>query len=104
MTVDDLIVKMNESFNPAAAAGMDAVFQYDFKDGENFYMVVKDGAQEIAKGKHKAPSVILATDLATFIGVTDGSVNGMQAFMTGKLKAKGNMMLAQKIGALFPMS
>jgi len=28
----------------------------------------------------------------------------MQAFMTGKLKAKGNMMLAQKMNALFPMS
>jgi len=104
MTVDDLIVKMNESFNSAAAAGMDAIFQYDFKDGENFYIVVKDGAQEITKGEHEAPSVTIATDLATFVGVADGSVNGMQAFMTGKLKAKGNMMLAQKMNALFPMS
>ena len=29
-----------------------------------------------------------------------GKLNGQQAFMQGKLKLKGNMMLAQKFGAL----
>ena len=103
MTVDELIAKMNECFNAGAAAGMDAVFQFDFKDGENFYVVIKDNDKEIAKGEHDAPSVTITTDLGTFMGVIGGTVNGMQAFMTGKLKAKGNMMLAQKMNALFPM-
>jgi putative sterol carrier protein len=31
-----------------------------------------------------------------------GDVNGMSAFMSGKLKATGNVMLATRLSALFP--
>ena len=102
MTVDELFAKMPELFNADAAAGMDAVFQYDFSDADNYYIVVKGGECDIQQGEHDAPSVTLSTDSATFLGISDGSINGMQAFMGGKLKAKGNMMLAQKMSALFP--
>ena len=34
-------------------------------------------------------------------GVLSGELNGMQAFMTGKLRAEGDMMLAAKLGELF---
>ncbi|BFM15007.1 SCP2 sterol-binding domain-containing protein [Maricurvus nonylphenolicus] len=104
MTVDDLIAKLNESFNPAAAAGMDEVFQYHFKGDESFYIVIKDNEHEIVKGEHAEPSVTFTTSVATFIGVADGSINGMAAFVTGKLRFKGNKTLAQKMETLFPLS
>jgi putative sterol carrier protein len=31
-----------------------------------------------------------------------GELNGMFAFMSGKLKAKGDLMLAQRLTKLFP--
>jgi 3-hydroxyacyl-CoA dehydrogenase/3a,7a,12a-trihydroxy-5b-cholest-24-enoyl-CoA hydratase len=31
----------------------------------------------------------------------DNLISSQQAFMSGKLKLKGNMMLAQKLGSLF---
>ena len=34
---------------------------------------------------------------ADFMAMADGKLDGMQAFMGGKLKIKGNMMLAQKL-------
>jgi putative sterol carrier protein len=32
-----------------------------------------------------------------------GELNGMTAFMTGKLKATGDLMLAQRLPMLFPL-
>ena len=34
------------------------------------------------------------------MALATGKLQGMQAFMAGKMKVKGNMMLAQKFGAL----
>ena len=34
------------------------------------------------------------------VALATGKLQGMQAFMAGKMKVKGNMMLAQKFGAL----
>ncbi len=103
MTVDELFASMNDNFNASAAAGINAVFQFQFSDADNYHIVIKDSDKDIQKGDHEAPTVTVSTDTSTLLGVVSGTVNGMQAFMTGKLKAKGNMMLAQKLNALFPM-
>ena len=40
-------------------------------------------------------------DLADLLS---GELDGMTAFMTGKLQLDGDMMFAQQLGALFPQS
>ena len=37
---------------------------------------------------------------ADFMAMAEGKLDGMQAFMGGKLKIKGNMMLAQKLQSI----
>ena len=39
----------------------------------------------------------------TLVGIMTGETDGMQAFMGGKLRAEGDMMLAMKLGELFPV-
>ena len=104
MNAADLFAKMDDNFNAEAASGINAVFQYNFSDDDNHYVVIADGTKDIQKGDHEEPTVTIATDIATFLGVSDGSINGMQAFMSGKLKATGNVILAQKMNALFPIN
>ncbi|WP_111411899.1 SCP2 sterol-binding domain-containing protein [Billgrantia lactosivorans] len=94
--------KLQERFDPQAAQGMDDVFQFHFSDNGSHYLVVKDGTLSIEEGEHDDPSVSLSMSSETLKGIMTGEVNGMTAFMTGKLKATGNVMLATKLTSLFP--
>ncbi|MDI5932895.1 SCP2 sterol-binding domain-containing protein [Halomonas kalidii] len=95
--------KLQTRFNAQAASGMDEVFQFHFSDANSHYLVVKDGSLAVEEGEHHDPSVTLSMSTDTLKGVMNGQINGMTAFMTGKLKATGNVMLATKLGSLFPV-
>jgi len=102
MTTDQIINNMESKFNPAAAQGLDLVFQFNIEDDDNFFVKVKDGTCDAKKGDAENPNVTLIMDSDTLNGVISGETDGMQAFMAGKLRAEGDMMLALKLGELFP--
>lgn len=97
--------KMPEVFDANAAQGLNAVFQFDItgENGGNWSVIVKDGACEVKEGTHDAPAVTLTMSGETWLGMVNKQVNGMQAFMSGQLKAAGDIMLAQRIEQLFPL-
>ena len=53
----------------------------------------KDGTLTVGPAASKADIVIAVAD-GDFISLASGKLNGQKAFMTGKIKIKGNMMLA----------
>ncbi len=100
-TVKEIIEQMKSRFNASAAAGENLVFQFDITDGDTYHAAIADGALDIGEGAHDSPSVTLIMDTETFVGLMTGELDGMQAFMTGKLRTEGNMMLATKLSDLF---
>ena len=94
---------MKSKFNASAAAGLDLVFGFNIEDGENFYLTVKDGTCEIGEGESADANVTLLMNTETLAGIASGETDGMQAFMGGKLRAEGDMMLAMKLSELFPV-
>ncbi len=94
--------KLQSRFDAQAASGMDEVFQFHFSDAGSHHLVVNDGTLDIREGEHDDPSVSLNLSTETLKGIMSGEVNGMTAFMTGKLKATGNVMLATQLTRLFP--
>lgn len=101
---DATLDKLKRRFDADAASGMREVFQFHFSDAGDHYLVVDDGSLEVHEGEHDDPSVSLSMSSETLRGVMNGEINGMNAFMTGKLKATGNVMLATKLSSLFPGS
>lgn len=104
-SVKEVFEKMPEVFNPAAAAGLNMVFQFHITGNEagEWHVIVKDNTCQVVEGAHSSPNVTLTMADVDWLAMCNGTLNGMTAFMTGKLKASGDIMAAQRIPSLFPM-
>ena len=98
---EDMLAK----FDPNAAEGLTAVFQWDVMgdDGGVWHIKVADGAAELVNERHPSPTVSQLCSTQLFLSMVNYEINGMQAFMSGKLKMTGDMNVAQKIYELFPL-
>ncbi|WP_029889858.1 SCP2 sterol-binding domain-containing protein [Polycyclovorans algicola] len=102
MSATDLIKKLPAALNPDAAAGTDATIQFNISTPMN--VVIKDGACTANDGAAASPDVSLTMEDDDLVALLKGELNGMTAFMTGKLQLEGDLMLAQRIGSLFDTS
>ncbi len=102
-TVKEIVDAMPSRFNPDAAAGVDAVFQFDISGDEasQYHMVVKDQKCQISEGTHGSPNVTFSMASTDFIDMMTGKISGQAAFFSGKLRVSGDLMLAQRLSSLF---
>jgi len=100
--VQTILESMKGKFDASAAGDLDVVFQFELEDDSNFNIKINSGSCEIQAGDHSDPSVTLIMKAEVLSGLMDGSIDGMQAFMSGKLLTEGDMMLATRLGELFP--
>lgn len=102
--LDKVFAGMAESFSPAKAGGQQATVQYEISspDGTHEYaMRIAEGRCEIDKGTADSPRVTIRIGLADFLRLITGNANGMQLFMTGKLKVSGDLFFAQTYQSWF---
>ena len=102
-TLGDAINLMEEHFNPDAAAGVDAIFQFDISgdDGGQYWLEVKDQTVNVNEGKHDSPSITIKSTAENYLKLINGDLAPMSAFMQGKVKVDGNMGLAMKLQGMF---
>ena len=101
--VKDIFSQMPDRLNQDTAAGLDATIQYDLTGdgGGSYSCAIKDGACEVAEGAADSPTMTVTIDAADFVDLLGGKLDGMAAFMSGKLKIGGDMGLAMKLQSLF---
>ena len=95
---------MKERLDPQKAAGQTAVVQWDVNapDGVHSYQFkVENGAGSWTQGTPDTPRVTLTFSLADFLRFVSGQLDGMQAFMGGKLRLAGDMMFATTLQTWF---
>jgi putative sterol carrier protein len=81
-------------------AGMNNSYLFDI-EGEGQWLVnVSDGAVGVTEGTGDADATI-STSGETFDKIVAGEQNPTSAYMTGKLKIKGDMGAAMKLQKLF---
>ena len=103
-SVKEIFEGMAGRFNANAAAGLNAVIQYNIEgpEGGNWYAVIKDQKCTVSEGVHSSPTLTMKMADKDWLAMINGQLNGMTAFMTGKLKTQGDIMLAQRLTTLFP--
>ena len=105
-SVKHYIETLPERFVANAAKGVHATFQFELSGdgGSTFHVVVSDGTMQIADGPAAAPSTTIKMASGDYVDMVNGKLSGPMAFMKGKLKVAGNVMLAQKMQNIFPPS
>ena len=102
-TVKETFELMPGRFKPERAAGVSAVIQYEItgEGGGTWSATVKDGTCAVKEGAAASPSLTLTMSAQDWLDMLGGKLSGQMAFMSGKLKLKGDMGLAMKIPAMF---
>ncbi len=103
LTVVELMSKMPKAFLPEKAPGLDAVIQFKFSGAEagDWYAIIKNDHCTTDQGIHPTPRMTLSADSADYVKIFTGELDGMQAFMAGKLKLSGDLNLALKLMTIF---
>jgi len=105
ITVKELMDRMPKAFLPEKAKGVDAVIQYHLKgeEGGDWIITIKDGKCTVEEGVAENPTLTLEADAQDYKNIILGKLDGMAAFMQGKLKLKGNLNLAMKLTNFFKL-
>lgn len=95
LTARTLLERMPEVFDKEAAGDTRATIQYEI--AEPMYQVLKDGTLQVCAGRADDPDLIITMSDDDVVELFRGNLNGMTAFMTGRVKIEGDMMLAQRL-------
>ena len=90
---------MINRFDPSKAEGVNATIQFDLSgdNGGSYWLRIADGKAETGVGQSENPRMTLKAKADDFVGMLNGSMNPMQAFMMGKVKIQGDTNLAMKL-------
>ena len=104
-TVKETFEQMSSRFKADRAAGTTAVIQYDVsgEGGGTWNAVIKDSTCTVTEGAASAPNLTLQIGAQDWLDMVSGKQQPQMLFMSGKLKIKGDMGLAMKLGSMFQM-
>jgi putative sterol carrier protein len=81
-------------------AGMTNTYVFDIEGAGTWTVAIADGAVEVTEGASDADTTFSASE-ESFEKIVAGEQNPTTAYMTGKLKIKGDMGAAMKLQKLF---
>ncbi len=104
-TVSETFEQMPGRFRADRAVGVNAVVQYEIsgEGGGTWHAVIKDGTCAVNPGPATNPNLTLQAGAQDWLDMTSGKQNPQMLFMAGKLKLKGDMGLAMKLGSMFAL-
>ncbi len=99
-TTQEFFQTLESRVDPAKTAGMSNSYLFDIEGAGQWKVDVDDGKVTVTPGGGDA-DVTITTNEETFQKIASGEQNPTSAYMTGKLKVKGDMGVALKLQKLF---
>ena len=100
MSAKEFFDTLESRIDPAKTAGMTNSYLFDIEGAGKWKVDVQDGNVSVTENAEDA-DVTITTSEETFDKITSGEQNATSAYMTGKLKVKGDMGAAMKLQKLF---
>jgi putative sterol carrier protein len=103
-TPQEVFDSMRGSFQPAKAKGVHARYQWDLSgpNGGQWWVDVNNGTYKMGKGKVEQPNVTFVAKAKDWVAVSNGQLSGTWAYLTGRLKIRGDQRIARKLSEMFP--
>jgi putative sterol carrier protein len=98
--VSEFFTGLPSRVDTAKTAGMNNSYVFDIEGAGTWTVRVADGAVTVDEGDTGGDCTI-STSAETFVRVIKGEQNPTAAYMSGKLKIKGDMGAAMKLQKLF---
>jgi putative sterol carrier protein len=95
--------ELRSRIDTSKAAGMSAIYQFvmsDQPEGE-VYARIAGGQIDVNEGTSPESDIVLTATAADWDSILNGDLSGQMAFLTGKLKIRGDMALAMKLQSVF---
>ena len=99
-TAQEFFEALPSRVTPDRIEGMNNTYVFDIEGAGVWTVAVADGAITVTEGAGDADCTFSASE-ETFEKITSGEQNATTAYMTGKLKIKGDMGAAMKLQKLF---
>lgn len=99
-SVREFFAGLESRVDPAKTAGMTNSYVFDIDGAGQWTVRVADGSVSVTEGAQGA-DVTITGDAETFDRIAKGEQNATTAYMTGKIKIKGDMGAAMKLQKLF---
>jgi putative sterol carrier protein len=99
-TTREFFESLESRVDESRTAGMNNSYLFDIEGAGKWKVDVQDGKVTVTEGGDDADAVITTSD-ETFAKITSGEQNPTSAYMTGKLKVRGDMGAAMKLQKLF---
>jgi putative sterol carrier protein len=100
MTAREFFEGLESRVDASKTAGMTNSYVFDIEGAGMWKVDVQDGSVSVTEGGGDADATISASE-ETFGQIASGDLNATTAYMTGKLKIKGDMGAAMKLQKLF---
>jgi putative sterol carrier protein len=104
--LDEVFNRMPTLFRADRAGSTQAVVHWNITGGpggstDTYETVIENGACTVTNQPARDPKLAMTMGPVEFLKVVSGDGNPMMMFMTGKIKAKGDLGLAAQIAKLF---
>ena len=103
-TPQEIFDGMRGSFQPTKAKGVHASYQWDLSgpNGGEWWIDVNDGNYKMGRGKIPNPTVTFVAKDKDWVAICNDQMSGTWAYLTGRLKVRGDQGVARKLGEIFP--
>ena len=100
MSAKEFFDTLETRVDPSKTAGVNNSYVFDIEGAGQWMVDVRDGNVSVSEGTGDADVTIMTTE-ENFEKIASGELNPTSAYMSGKLKIKGDMGAAMKLQKLF---